>query len=540
MKLQSLTIIFIIIILPVVLVLSAYIGYEIKTIEKQNMYNTGIISATHDAIFSFEINSKNDKYSNNAQTKRDVLKSAVKTFENSLSVNCNLGIYGNEVIEEYIPALVFGMYDGFYIYAPERTENKHELKNYIYYSEHIKDDAKEVDIIINYSLDNFISIVGTIQGIDVTKSGYLTVLNDIQFVSDTNIVDTYKGVKIEDSDAKEYFRRSAEFTWWVTNEVELGNINSDFNISSSNDPEKDDSKFVQHKRKIIKEKIESLLNASITAYANKTSNNYKMPKLSEGDWEKIYNNISVIGFVQGMNLGFKKYNNYCVLNSTNNQEYVNKNLIYFIDSEEKEYHDIRCHKISDKYTKGYKIGDFEKSIKDKVINDETGETKREYEYKHDETACYECINGFSNENINNMKQNVYDYVENSSSSKVKKSYYEAVARERLNTTKLLDKFNEVLKTADAAIKSFEGEEKTKLEVLQILYEIYNKYSFRYAAQRTIFIDEGGNNSCHFLFRTQKILGLNKALNYVNSGNKFKLYRNKNFTTLPVLAIVKVE
>ena len=96
MKLQSLTIIFIIIILPVVLVLSAYIGYEIKTIEKQNMYNTGIISATHDAIFSFEINSKNDKYSNNAQTKRDVLKSAVKTFENSLSVNCNLGIYGNE------------------------------------------------------------------------------------------------------------------------------------------------------------------------------------------------------------------------------------------------------------------------------------------------------------------------------------------------------------------------------------------------------------------------------------------------------------
>ena len=53
MKLQSLTIIFIIIVLPISLVLSAYIGYELKTIEKQNMYNTGVVKATHDAIFSF-------------------------------------------------------------------------------------------------------------------------------------------------------------------------------------------------------------------------------------------------------------------------------------------------------------------------------------------------------------------------------------------------------------------------------------------------------------------------------------------------------
>ena len=194
----------------------------------------------------------------------------------------------------------------------------------------------------------------------------------------------------------------------------------------------------------MKEKIESILNSSIAVYSRKTNNNYKMPKLNENEWEKIYNNISIISFVQGMNLGFKKYNNYCVLNSTNNQEFVNKNLLYFIDSEGKEYHDIRCHKIANKNTVGYKIGDFEKNTKEEVINQETGETKKSYIYKHDETACYECINGFLSDNTDNMKQSVYEYVENSTSKNLKKSYYEALAREREDTTKLSDRLNNVV------------------------------------------------------------------------------------------------
>lgn len=124
MKLQNLTVIFIIIILPVVLVLSAYIGYEIKTISKQNMYNTGLVSATSDAIFAFELNTKNDVYYNNAESKRSNIKAAVKTFENSLSNTCNLGLYNNQAIEEYIPAIVFGLYDGFYMYAPTQTQER--------------------------------------------------------------------------------------------------------------------------------------------------------------------------------------------------------------------------------------------------------------------------------------------------------------------------------------------------------------------------------------------------------------------------------
>ena len=99
MKLQTLTIIFIIIILPIILVLSSYIGYEFQTINLQNQYNTGLVSATHDAILAYELNSKNDNLSQNAEKKRENVKASIKTFENSFSNSCNLGLYNNTAIE---------------------------------------------------------------------------------------------------------------------------------------------------------------------------------------------------------------------------------------------------------------------------------------------------------------------------------------------------------------------------------------------------------------------------------------------------------
>lgn len=502
MKLQNLTVIFIIIILPIILVLSSYIGYEIKTINKQNMYNSGLISATHDAIFSFEMNTKNDAYSNNSEKKRENIKAAVKTFENSLSTTCNLGLYNNEAIEEYIPAIVFGLYDGFYMYAPSElttttggktiTTYKHNLRNYVYYSEEIKekDDSKIVDLVIRYSLDNYVAISGTINGINVTRAGYLTKWNDIQWVNDNEY--TYKGMSVNNSDAMQYYKDSWDFTWWFLNEAKLGDINSDLDVSKEdNDPEDENSAFVQHKRKIMKEKIESILNSSITAYAKKSGNKYKMPKFSEEDWEKIYTNISVISFVQGMNLGFKNYNNYCILNSTNSQEYVNPNLMYFTDGNG-EYHDIRCEKLITATTiEGYKIGDFEKLTRN-VMNEETGKADTEYYYKHDETACYKCING----SINSDKS-IYQYVRDSATDvNVKKSYFTALAKERHNTTKLSDNLNKITKTPKQAMKGWYGENRSADEVKQIFYEIYNKYTYYHDGNNSIYVSF--KNSGHVL------------------------------------------
>lgn len=518
MKLQNLTVIFIIIILPIILVLSSYIGYEIKTINKQNMYNSGLISATHDAIFSFEMNTKNDAYSNNSEKKRENIKAAVKTFENSLSTTCNLGLYNNEAIEEYIPAIVFGLYDGFYMYAPSELikedgtkEYKHNLRNYVYYSEEIKDDSKKVDLVVRYSLDNYVAVSGTIEGINVTRAGYLTKWKDIQWVNDDEY--TYKGMSVNNSDAMQYYKDSWDFTWWFLNEAKLGDINSDLDVSKEdNDPEDENSAFVQHKRKIMKEKIESILNSSITAYAKKSGNKYKMPKFSEEDWEKIYTNISVISFVQGMNLGFKNYNNYCILNSTNSQEYVNPNLMYFTDGNG-EYHDIRCEKIKEATTiEGYKIGDFE------GIKQENEDGTTSYKYNHDETACYECING----SINSDKS-IYEYVRDSATDiNVKKSYFTALAKERHNTTKLSDNLNKVTKTPKQAMEGWKGNNRSADEVKQIFYEIYNKYTYYHDANNSIYVSFKNPNASVLLYISEKFGRIQKYIEQLDTNKTYTI------------------
>ena len=468
MKLQTLTIIFIIIILPVVLVLSSYIDYEIQTIYKQNNYNKGVIQATHDAIFSFELNTKNDSYSNNAENKRANIKAAVKTFENSLSSTCNLGLYNNTEIEEYIPAMLFGLYDGFYMYAPSQNgeEYKHNLRSYVYYSEQLP----ETDIVIRYTLDNYVAVSGTIEGTYQTMAGYL-----VTGIWD-NFAKTYNGISISEetlkynklqenaddsistteatttsTSAQTYYKEATEFTSKFNEMIrdKLSDSDSRYIKKDSNDPEDENSAFVTHKREIIRNKIESTLNSSITAYANISGKEYKMPKLSEEDWEKIYNNISVITFIQGLDLGMKKYNNYCVLNSTNNSEFVNPNLMYFIDNSG-VYHDIKCGLLNSgsSINAGYKIGDFATTRYEIQVKDADGSPKidssgnpvmsTKYYYKHNEYACYDCINGGNNRNSGST----YDFIKGlPNTDKRKIIYYTSLARERQNTIKLLNDYN---------------------------------------------------------------------------------------------------
>ena len=423
MKLQNLTVIFVIIIIPVVLLVSLYITNGLKTIKYQAIYDSGLLTATHDAIYAFELNTTNDAYSDNAETKRNILKSSVKAFEKSLCNTCGISSYNTKEIEEYIPAIMFGMYDGFYMYAPSlNSEEKyeHSLKNYVYYSEKVN------DIIITYSLDSYISVSGVFDGTHYeTKEGYLMVLDNSN--SDGT---KYKDITIDDndSDAIKYYREAYKFTSWYNNNVKnkITNDNTKyFEIDAGNDPENENSAFTKHKREIMKNKIEQVLNSTITAYSNRTTNTtvYKMPKLNVYDWEKIYSNISMVTFFQGKNIGLTNYNGYCVLNSTNSNEYVNPNLMYFIKDD--TYHDIRCEdmeSISD-YSYGYRIGEFKKR------------TKKDdgYSYNHNENACYKCINGQISSN-----KSVYDYVRETATNKeIKSSYFTSLARERYNTVKLL-------------------------------------------------------------------------------------------------------
>lgn len=419
MKLQNLIIIFIIIILPIILILSLYISNGLKTIQYQSIYDNGLVSATSDALYAFELNTANDNLSDNPEIKRDILNASIKMFEKSLCNTCNVSSYNTSEIEEYIPAIVFGMYDGFYMYAPSYNSNtgkyEHSLKNYVYYSETIIVNNK--DIIITYSLDNYITVCGDFGNGYEIKKGYL-----INLEGTTDDGKKYKGINIDenDSEAIKYYKDAYAFTHWFLNASGVKSIGY-LNISSANDPEDPNSAFVQHKRQIIKNKLEGVLNSNITAYSNRTwGQNYKMPKLSDEDWEKIYSNISMLTFFQGKQNGFTKYNGYAVVNSTNNTEYVNSCLMYFID-ENGVYHDIRCDECKNATNlTGYKIGSFER----KTVENDDG--TKSYIYEHNEQACYKCINWMLA-----TDDTVYNYV-NSANDKIKTAYWTSLGRERLN------------------------------------------------------------------------------------------------------------
>lgn len=206
MKLQNMTIIFIIIMIPIILVVSYYIGLQIKTIAIQNSYNTKLQTSAKDAIQALEINTVewNSSASNLADSKRRDVLASINTFTTSLSNNLGIGGAGKGRIQSYIPAIAYTMYDGYYIYSASlmkeqntdtngRTQfdssdgkilyngassYEYVLKPYSPYSARYQDKSNNIDITVNYTLDNYIRVYGTIGSAYVTKEGYLVVPGD--------------------------------------------------------------------------------------------------------------------------------------------------------------------------------------------------------------------------------------------------------------------------------------------------------------------------------------------------------------------------
>lgn len=238
MKFQYLAVIFVIIMLPIVLVMSFYVQTQMDVMDRQGEYRRYLNDATYDAIKAFQINTTNSYYSSISDSKIRDIEAAVNSFYNSLTANLN---YNKSDLQAYVPALVFTLYDGYYIYGKrynvytdthidptsgeltgmkiekrEDIENnpnpnlyEYGLKPFVYYSCQYYRNSNN-SFIINYTLDNFISIYGMVNGEYVNKSGYL-----IQINSNDSFNGKYKGVQIENvpENLKEYlmFSDSSEF-----------------------------------------------------------------------------------------------------------------------------------------------------------------------------------------------------------------------------------------------------------------------------------------------------------------------------------------
>lgn len=231
MKLQNMSVIFIVIIIPIILVVSYYIGLEIKTITAQNNYNTRLQTAVKDSIQALEINTVewNSETSKLADSRRRDVQAAINTFTTSLANSMGMSGASKERMQAYLPAIAYTMYDGYYIYSASlvdkqqidpdgkplfnddgqpKTETatyEYVLKPYTPYSARYVNG--DIDITVNYTLDNYIKIYGTTDGWEnpISKEGYLVNPDDITEIVDNSIKGIkYKGSNIEPENLTEY------------------------------------------------------------------------------------------------------------------------------------------------------------------------------------------------------------------------------------------------------------------------------------------------------------------------------------------------
>lgn len=218
MKLQGWIVIFILIIVPIILVTSSYLQLQISYVNAQANYDSILSNAAYDAIKAFQINELNSNTQNIAEEKIRDVEASVNTFYNSLATNFGQSGYSEEDLSGYIPALVYTLYDGYYIYTKynnvaeidatsgntvidlNSNDSTDGLKPFVYYSARYVDGGKEA--IINYTLDNYITVFYKGSGSNdyETFSGYLVNPNDITISGTTY---KYKGINIVEENLSE-------------------------------------------------------------------------------------------------------------------------------------------------------------------------------------------------------------------------------------------------------------------------------------------------------------------------------------------------
>lgn len=282
MNLQTMTIIFVIIFLPIILISTYYIQREVDTITIQTSYDTKLIGATTDAVSAFEINTSNEDLSTVSDSLRSIIEASNNVFTTTLASNMGLSGASKSRILPYIPAIVYVLYDGYYIYSPTKqakvvtdpdgvyvrvgdsgvtggngsytynyrgvevwkddktreqpshNESKDEYGQILYYSENnfsgnsikcttdpnnayittnyilksfspysMQYKSSNKNITINYTLDNFITVYGSIDDVYYSKSGYLIDCNEIDkiIVNDSKI---YYNINVNNFSSNEF------------------------------------------------------------------------------------------------------------------------------------------------------------------------------------------------------------------------------------------------------------------------------------------------------------------------------------------------
>ena len=215
MKLENLAIIFVIIIVPITIVLSEYIDGKIDTKKLELEYNKRLLASTQAAINAYKANTIDNQFADDTNSKITDITTSTNIFMNSLAASFNYVGQKAGQMKEYVPAVAFTLYDGYYIYSPfnntltevednDETYSKNNelyygLKPYVYYTCRYKTDDGLYDFYITYTLDNYITINGKVNGINyVYDYGYL-----YKGIAKNGNTYTYNGVEFKETETEE-------------------------------------------------------------------------------------------------------------------------------------------------------------------------------------------------------------------------------------------------------------------------------------------------------------------------------------------------
>lgn len=581
MKLQHLAIIFVIIIMPISMVMAVYIQNQIDAIEMQTALDNSLINATYDAVKAFQINTTNNMYSSISDSKIRDIEASVNTFYTTIVTSLEDYALSTSEMMEYVPALLYTLYDGYYIYTSydnvysttgegedekvqidiDGNNYQNGLKPYVYYSAKYKLGNGNI-IVVNYTLDNEITVYGDFGGSDgyVTKSGYLINPDLVTNIDESSKTLNYDGIQIEPEELTEhlitienqetgetkeddyryifyqnqkiyqdhddngnllynddgtprifwyqnyiktyvndptireyasncnmlstsafdYYYEAREFSLWVRdnlgdieqgdtirNEDGITTIGDDadylaentgnekiFYPDENNDPMLSESAFNNHRIAVIRKSIETNLSTVIANYRSISLYNYAMPVMSDDDWYKILNNVSVVSFMQGMTIGYRYYNNYAIITNNINKEVVTAENIYIIvkgaDSNSREYHKPGCEELIQGVRDGsleiigaYPIASFQRQTV------RISESDQRYYYLQacggdTVTGCYNCIvNATADYDTDDIIDGTIEHYENENNvlytanqiEEVRTAYLKALARERYDLYK---------------------------------------------------------------------------------------------------------
>ncbi len=581
MKLQYLAIVFIIIIMPISMVLSSYIQNQIDAIEFQTLFDNSLINATYDAIKAFQINTTNNMYSSISDSKIRDIEASVSTFFNSLATSMEDYVASASELHDFVPALLFTLYDGYYIYTSydnvystigadedkkvqiniDGNNYQNGLKPYVYYSAKYKLRNGNI-IVVNYTLDNEITVYGDFGGNEgyVTKSGYLINPDLVTNVNTGSKTLIYDGIQIEPEELTEhlitienqetgetkgddyryifyqnqkiyqdhddsgnllynedgtprifwyqnyiktyvndaaireyaqecnmlstsafdYYYEAQEFSNWVRDnlgDIEQGDTikNEDgvttigedttylsentgnekiFYTDENNDPLLSSSIFNSHRIAVIRKSIETNLSTVIANYSSASLYNYAMPVMSEEDWYKILNNVSLVSFLQGLSIGYNYYNYYTVITNNINKEVVTADNIYIIVKEQgsnsREYHKPSCEELIQGVLNGkleiigaYPIASFQRQ----TVRISEADLRHYYLQACGGdvlTGCYNCIvNATAEYDIDDIIDGTIEHYEDENNvlytenqiEEIRTAYLKALARERYDLYK---------------------------------------------------------------------------------------------------------